>query len=258
MWARLDTLAHMTVVELRQYTLAPGRRDELIDLFEAEFVEAQERCGIHVIGTFRDLADTQRFVWIRSFPDMERRAQSLADFYGGPVWRRHREAANATMLDSDNVLLLRPAWNGGGFSVTSERDPAGAETGIVEVGIVPFAEPVSEASVMYFTAEVAPRLRASGATLFACLVSEHSINTFPALPVREGENVLVWCAGFPSPAVHRGATAARSEFDRVTSAWPRKEADGPELLTLAPTSGSQLTGSSASRFVLGPLAGRFA
>jgi hypothetical protein len=247
----------MTVVELRQYTLAPGRRDELIDLFEAEFVEGQERCGIHVIGTFRDLDDGQRFVWIRSFPDMGQRAESLADFYGGPVWRRHREAANATMLDSDNVLLLREAWEGGGFSDLPERGPGEAEPGTVQVGIVPLVEPISEAAVRYFTAEVAPQLQASGATLFACLVSEHAINTFPALPVREDENVLVWCAGFSSPAAHRRALTARPDLDRVTSEWP-SAAGAPELLNLAPTRGSQLTGRSRSRFVPSALAGRAA
>jgi len=88
--ARIAKLTGMTVVELRQYTLAAGRRDELIDLFEAEFMEPQEACGIRILGTFRDLGDAQRFVWIRSFPDMVARAKSLADFYGGSAWRRHR------------------------------------------------------------------------------------------------------------------------------------------------------------------------
>lgn len=32
-------------------------------------------------------------------------------FYGGPVWARHRDAVNATMTNSDNVLLLTPAPN---------------------------------------------------------------------------------------------------------------------------------------------------
>jgi hypothetical protein len=33
----------MTIVELRQYTLHPGRRDDLVALFEAEFVEPTPR-----------------------------------------------------------------------------------------------------------------------------------------------------------------------------------------------------------------------
>ena len=33
------------IVELRQYTLHPGKRDVLIDLFDREFVESQEASG---------------------------------------------------------------------------------------------------------------------------------------------------------------------------------------------------------------------
>ena len=35
------------IVELRQYTLHPGQRDTLIDLFDREFVESQEAPGAH-------------------------------------------------------------------------------------------------------------------------------------------------------------------------------------------------------------------
>src|ERR1700734_1087769 len=92
------------IVELRQYTLHPGKRNVLIDLFEREFVETQEAAGMTLIGQFRDLDDPDRFVWLRGFADMSSRAQALAAFYGGPAWQAHRDAANATMIDSDNVL----------------------------------------------------------------------------------------------------------------------------------------------------------
>ncbi|MES2581520.1 MAG: NIPSNAP family protein [Pseudomonadota bacterium] len=94
------------VIELRQYTLHPGQRDVLIDLFERAFVAPQEALGLRVVGTFRDLDDADRFVWLRGFADQAMRPKALAAFYDGPVWARHRAAANATMVDSDNVLLL--------------------------------------------------------------------------------------------------------------------------------------------------------
>ena len=97
------------VLELRQYTLRPGQRDVLVELFEREFVESQEALGMTLVGQFRDLDDPDRFVWLRGFADMTTRAQALHDFYGGAVWQAHREAANETMIDSDDVLLLRPA-----------------------------------------------------------------------------------------------------------------------------------------------------
>src|SRR3989442_5274739 len=111
------------VVELRQYTLHPGKRDVLIELFDREFVESQEILGMYVIGQFRDLDDPDRFVWLRGFRNMSERAEGLTAFYTGPVWKANREAANATMIDSDNVLLLRPACPGSGFLFENNHRP---------------------------------------------------------------------------------------------------------------------------------------
>src|SRR5437867_6623907 len=83
-----------SIVELRQYTLHPGQRDALIDLFDREFVESQEALGIKVIGQFRDLDNPNRFVWLRGFRGMPSRAQPLKDFYGGPGWQAHQEPAH--------------------------------------------------------------------------------------------------------------------------------------------------------------------
>ncbi len=95
------------LIELRQYLLHAGHRDTLIDVFDREFVEAQEAVGMDVLGQFRDPQRPDYFVWFRGFPDMTARHESLTAFYDGPVWARHRDVANATMIDSDNVMLLR-------------------------------------------------------------------------------------------------------------------------------------------------------
>src|SRR5262245_19142049 len=107
------------VVELRQYTLKPGQRDTLIKLFERHFVESQEAAGMTLVGQFRDRHRDDRFVWLRGFSSMESRHQALETFYGGPVWAAHRDAANSTMLDADNVLLLKPAKPELAFHMTS-------------------------------------------------------------------------------------------------------------------------------------------
>ena len=54
----------------------------LIELFDREFVESQEALGMKVIGQFRDLDSSNRFVWLRGIRDMPSRAQALKDFYG--------------------------------------------------------------------------------------------------------------------------------------------------------------------------------
>lgn len=191
------------ILELRQYTLHPGQRDVLVDLFERELVESQEAVGMSIIGTFRDLDRPDRFVWVRGFSDMDTRAAALAAFYGGPVWRAHRDAANATMVDSDNVLLLRPADPRPGFDLAGAlRPPVGAQP----------PPSVVFATICY--GERPGRLTDP----IASFETEPAENTFPALPVRTGEDVFVWFS--------------RSDPDPVPSTMER--------LRLAPTGRSLL------------------
>lgn len=167
------------IVELRQYTLRPGARDTLIDLFEREFVTGQEAAGITVGGRFRDLDDPDRFVWLRSFPDMAARERALHAFYAGPVWQAHREAANATMLDSDDVLLLR----GPGFAAPDTGGPV----------VATLCHPRDAAAFAgEFERRLRPALTAAGSPPLAVHRTEHAENTFPALPVRTGEEVFLW------------------------------------------------------------------
>jgi hypothetical protein len=186
-----------TVVELRRYRLHAGRRDELIELFERELVEPQEAVGMRLIGQFTDQDEPDQFVWLRGFADMGARDRALRSFYGGPVWAEHRDAANATMLDSDDVLLLRPIPAARSFaSVGTSRPSPGArpaERGVL-VTTVLLSQAVPEPLVETLADELSVALGGVGGRLQGLLVSEHSPNTFTALPVREGENAVVWIA----------------------------------------------------------------
>jgi quinol monooxygenase YgiN len=224
------------VVELRQYTLRPGQRDVLIDLFDREFVESQEAEGMAVVGQFRDLDGPDRFVWIRGFGDMPSRARALAAFYGGPVWKAHRAQANATMIDSDNVLLLRPVTARSGFPAPPAGRPAAGSPSAgpsrILITIYHRDQPFDQAFAGFFDRQVRPALIEAGATPLACLQTEHAENTFPALPVRTGENVFVWLASFPSQA-HLDDHLRRNP---VLPALP----DATQQLRLAPTARSLL------------------
>ena len=238
------------VVELRQYTLHPGQRDVLIDLFDREFVETQEAAGMRIIGQFRDLDHPDRFVWLRGFSDMTSRAKALTDFYGGPVWKTHREAANETMIDSDNVLLLRPARPTSGFSLENlKRPPVGSDeapTSLIVATIYYFASPVAPDFINFFERTLRPVAASLGATICACFVTENSENTFPALPVRAGENVFVWFSTFPDLVAYDNYVVALSQSEQwrgeISTALTRCLKRTPEVLKLSPTTRSQLRG----------------
>jgi NIPSNAP len=235
------------IVELRQYTLHPGQRDNLVDLFEREFIEPQEELGMRVLGQFDDLDDPNRFVWLRGFEDMHTRAKGLAAFYGGPVWKQHRDVANATMVDSDNVLLLRPARPGSGFSPDStERPPRHSHMsrrGCVAAGIYAMDAQLEGAFVDFVEERLRPVLSDVGAALLAYFATESSPNTFPTLPVRDGEFVFVWLAGFPVGAAPEAVTPGGGALGGLMPNAPT-QMQPIQVLRLAPTARSALTGSS--------------
>jgi NIPSNAP protein len=223
------------VVELRQYTLKPGRRDVLIDLFERHFVESQEALGMTLVGQFRDRRRADRFVWLRGFSSMESRHTALEAFYDGPVWSAHRTAANDTMVDSDDVLLLKPARPDLAFHLGAGADtPAqGRGPSTVLAGIHRLARPVDPGFVSHFERQVAPALQANGVTVAAVLVTESARNTFTRLPVHEDRHVLVWFGTVS------GSDDWPARIDRLASMTPLDDVP-VAILELEPTSRSIL------------------
>lgn len=228
----------MRVVELRQYALRPGQRDVLIELFDREFVESQEAAGARVIGQFRDLDRPDRFVWLRGFADLDTRLRALTDFYGGPAWKAHAAAANATMLDVDDVLLLRPA--GVEFALDGSR--AGGSPALIAITVFPLASAGDEIGFLEFLRGAVEVVGQPGRRLLAELRTEPAENNFPALPVRAGEHVVVTVVAFDSPQVHaayqRRLRASPQWQERVRPELTARLAGEPQRLRLRPTARS--------------------
>ena len=235
------------VVELRQYTLVPSERETLIALFEREFIETQEATGMTLIGQFRDMSNPDRFVWLRGFSDMDRRAAQLQEFYGGPVWKAHRDAANATMIESDNVLLLRPASPTSGFQLEDAiRAPVGSTTkreGLLVATIYHLGKTKEADFVSFFERELKPSFTKAGVSRLASFLTETHPNTFPRLPVREDANVFVWFSRFPDHKAYEKAAGAVAESMRqsgLETKLAELTKERPEVLLLSPTPRSLL------------------
>ena len=214
------------MVELRQYTLRPGRRDDLVTVFDGELVETQEALGGYVLGQFLDLGHDDRFVWLRGFTDLGSRLRMLTAFYGGPVWAEHGPAANETMLDSDDVLLLEPVRLGDPWPTTAGRCASAAVRPVRRGGCctttVPCRTPSSRSSPP------------AGRT--------------PSR--RQGPSRSRCCAPSTSSTTSRGCRCAPSTWwccwrgrrsrspHRAPRGW--REARAPQRLRLAPTARSAL------------------
>lgn len=193
-------MADHTVFELRRYRLRPNTREALIATFDHALVETQESAGIGVLGQFRDVDDPDAFVWVRSFADMDARTLALQAFYTGSAWIENRSVANATMVNSDNVLLLRPVGTTAPFPQIRNTRPSSDATaippGLIVVTVCSLAPGTEAAFADDFDQKARPMMEAAGARIDATFATEHRHNDFPRLAIREGETVFIWFTSF--------------------------------------------------------------
>lgn len=218
------------LIELRQYLLHPGKRDTLIDLFDREFIEPQEAVGMDVIGQFRDAQRPDHFVWLRAFPDMSTRREALTAFYDGPVWARHRDQANATMIDSDDVMLLRAISDRDALPThRPDRRDKRKPTGLIAV-VVEHVEHIDPEAIASVRSQVVPDLHRAGWRTMGLYATEQAPNTFARLPVRT-DRAIVWIGAIANanPEAVRQAitpTAERPQERHVLAPTTRSLLDG--------------------------------
>jgi len=119
-------------------------------------------------------------------------------------------------------------------------------TSLVVATIYYFERPVVPDFINFFEQALKPVATTLGATICAYFVTENSENTFPALPVRAGENVFVWFSTFQDSAAYENYVAVLSQSERwrdeVSGGLKRYLDRAPEVLKLSPTARSQLRG----------------
>jgi quinol monooxygenase YgiN len=226
-----------TVFELRSYQTQPGRRDDLIAMFEASFLDAYEAGGARIVATFTDVDDPNRWVWIRAFRDAASRGGALNAFYTSPAWRAKAAAANATIADTSNVLLLQP-WTGSAMS----SGPPEASTALIVATVYVLTAASEEAFASFFAREIVPVLRDLGALPFATFATDRSPNSFLRQQVR-GDTVFVTLTRFEDVSGYGAFVSAQS----ASTAWREhvgqrlaRRVSATETLRLQPTARSRL------------------
>lgn len=231
------------IIELRQYTLHHGKRDVLIDIFEREFMDAQENVGINILGQFRDLDNADRFVWLRGFPDMSSRPQRLNAFYTSAVWRTRAREVNEMLADYSNVLLLRYAWADSEFPPTSRAQTGEERTSLVAASICPLSPNTNTEFIQFFIRTLKPLLRATGARCLAAYITDSTTNNYPRLPIRESENVFVWFTTFDNQVSyhqHIETLHRHPNWPRINEELQTRLVKPLQMLKLAPTTRSKV------------------
>jgi len=161
---------------------------------------------------------------------MDDRARINAAFYYGPVWKEHRNTLNGLMIDSDDVLLLRPL--GEHRTLILPTVDAVKETGTPRGIALAQIFPVSDIDAFARDAESEfARYRLQGVREAAVLATLDAPNNFPQLPVRTDGPFVVWIGLLENEE-------ARSRFQPLrANEFLRAE---PEQIVLDPTPRSRL------------------
>jgi hypothetical protein len=241
----IEPSAHLSdfqAVEFRRYTLKEGEREHFAQYFDTYFSDAIQQLGAIVAGDFFERKNPSGFTWIRGFHTLEDRAVANAQFYAGSVWKEHKKTMNDLIVDSDNVMLLRPLSPERGIPILPAVDPIvevnGAQ-GIVVAQI--FAVKAGSVEAFAKAAESTfATYRAAGAREAGVLVTLDVPNNYPQLPIRTDGPFLVWLG------VLKDSQILENEFNPLAERFLQSlSATGlirgtPESVVLDPTRRSRL------------------
>jgi hypothetical protein len=235
-------LSNFQVLEFRRYTIKEGEREHFAQYFDAYFPEALQQLGTIVAGDFFERKNSSGFTWIRGFHTLEDRAVVNAQFYAGSVWTDHKKTMNDLIVDSDNVMLLRPLSPERGIPILPAVDPIVEANGVQGI-VVAQIFAVKADSVEAFAKAAEPTFasyRAAGVREAGVLVTLDVPNNYPQLPIRTDGPFLVWLG------VLKDKQMLENEFNRLAErSLQSLSATGlikgaPESVVLDPTRRSRL------------------
>ncbi|HEU4844824.1 MAG TPA: NIPSNAP family protein [Burkholderiaceae bacterium] len=229
------------VIELRRYTLVEGAAARFSRCFETWFPEAFQQAGAIALGHFVERGDGDRFTWLRAFADMDARLAANTAFYDGPVWREHKATLNGWIVDSDNVLLLRPLYAGAAIPALPAVDPVAEPNGARGLAVAQlfqaapgrFDECAAAAERWFAT------YRGDGLVEAGVLATLDAANNFPRHPVRSDGGWLVWIGILRD---ERALAALQPVLDAAAHALAGAAllAGAPEIVVLDPGLRSRL------------------
>jgi len=94
------------IIEMRTYTIKPGRRTEFLEIFRTRSVPAHAEIGMKILGPFLSVENPDVFFFMRGFPDLPSREPMKARFYEGDLWKRDLEHVLMPMIEKYDVVLV--------------------------------------------------------------------------------------------------------------------------------------------------------
>ena len=93
-------------MELRDYRIKDGKRDQWAKWMEETVIPYQTQRGVNIVGTWVDLRQPDRYVWMRRFESEEQHAAQSKAVYEDPQWATDFRPRVDEMLDKMEVTRL--------------------------------------------------------------------------------------------------------------------------------------------------------
>ena len=190
-------------IELRNYLIRPGQRDNYITTFETKLVDTLNLMRNYVFGQFRVKDAQDNFVWIRGFESMDSRKEDLKRFFTSEFWKRNQSAPGKYLLNYMNVYLLRPIdiYDQDNLK-TFKGEWFGKSKGVVVVDFY-VANERRPQLIAFVKSKYDSIVRAAGVNNISYWVSEPEPNNYPDLPVFQDKNLLVSISIFKDEKTYR-------------------------------------------------------
>ena len=173
--------------------------DEFNSYFNKHFVKPMTELSGYTLGQFQIKGVNDRFVWLRGFTDMSIRVKFLNDFYINSLsWKEFGSGANAMMINSDNVYLLRPLTKGKNAAEQSETINSNFLQTHKDITVIDFyiCNSTLDKTIDLFNTSYLPFLKTLNIEDISLWVSEMTENDFPRLPVFQDKNLLVTISNY--------------------------------------------------------------
>ena len=95
-------------MEIRRYTIVPGKRDEFVAWFEREALPFMEAAGMRIVGQFVSVEDPDAFFYLRSFADAAERDRQYAAVYESDTWNSVLKPAALALETDARIELVTP------------------------------------------------------------------------------------------------------------------------------------------------------
>jgi hypothetical protein len=95
------------LIEFREYTLFPGKRDEWVRYMQDVIVPFQSSLGVVVLGMWCSETDPDVFYWMRRFDNEDARKAVYDAVYKSDRWLNEIAPVVATLLDRPKIKNSR-------------------------------------------------------------------------------------------------------------------------------------------------------